>query len=63
MPFMRSLVDSMQISKLIHKPEDRSIDTSQTEGQRKKKYINTQNSKPENCENVKRCNIPNWAFR
>ena len=49
MPFMRSLVDSMKISKLIHKPEDRSIDTSQTEGQRKN-YINKQNSKPESCE-------------
>lgn len=62
MTFMRSLVYFIQISKLIHKPEVRSVDTSQTEGQRKK-YINKWNSKPENCENVKRCNIHSWAFR
>ena len=35
MPFMRSLVDSMKISKLIHKPEDRSIDTSQLKDKEK----------------------------
>lgn len=36
MPFMGSLVDPIQIRKKIHKLEDRSIETSQTENQSKK---------------------------
>lgn len=43
--------------KRIHKPEDRSIDTFQTERQKKNKEINKRNGKSKSCETVKRCNI------